>query len=91
MKTLWFRQVYVPQIIAGTKTHTARRPSSRLPRAGEIVALSVGPRPPFARARVTSVETREWDELSPAKRSELQALGIDSGPICWIEFVVLPA
>ncbi len=55
--TLWFRNDYVDPILAGTKTSTIRRQNGRLPRAGDVVAASVGPRPAFATLKIRSVET----------------------------------
>jgi hypothetical protein len=56
MKTLWFKSCYVADILAGKKRDTIRRASGRLPMLGETVAFSVGPRTPFARARIAAVE-----------------------------------
>jgi hypothetical protein len=56
MKTLWFKSCYAPDILAGRKIDTIRKMSNRLPRVGETVAFTVGPRPPFARATITNVE-----------------------------------
>ncbi len=66
--TLWFRNDYVDPILAATaplsppwyaatKTSTIRRQNGRLPRAGDVVAASVGPRPAFATLKIRSVET----------------------------------
>jgi hypothetical protein len=69
MKTLWFKQIYVVDILARQKTDTYRKPSTRLPRAGDRIALTVGPRPPFAVATVESVtpvepHSEKADELA---------------------------
>lgn len=55
MKTLWFKAEYVADILRGAKTDTIRKASRRLPDVGERVAFSVGPRDPFAFARVVSI------------------------------------
>lgn len=79
MKTLWFRAVFVDDIVAGRKTDTYREASSRLPVEGERVALSVGPRRPFAIVIVESVERVRWRSMPAAKRSALLALGLRAG------------
>lgn len=52
---LWFKHIYVADILSGIKTDTIRRASPRLPKAGDQVMFSVGPRPPFARALIVSI------------------------------------
>ena len=56
MKTLWFKSEFVAPILSGDKCDTIRKPSNRLPGVGDEVAFSVGPRRPFARAIITTVE-----------------------------------
>jgi len=79
MKSLWFKARYVDDIRDGEKRSTMRKRSSRHPGVGEIVALSVGPRVPFAYARLTAVQQLAWVDLDEAKRSELVSLGYCPG------------
>jgi hypothetical protein len=57
MKSLWFKQCYVEDILAGRKTDTIRKSSSHVPKPGQIVAFSIGARKPFATAEILSVES----------------------------------
>lgn len=67
MKGLSFRACYVPAVLAGSKTTTIRRPSTRLPAAGELVRLVCRyDRPPFAVARVRDVRDVTRAELTEA-------------------------
>lgn len=52
MKSLWFKQIYVQPILSGEKNYTVRKEGNRNPSVGEIVSLTVGPRPAFARAKI---------------------------------------
>ncbi len=64
MKGLTFRAAYVPLILAGDKVTTIRRPSNRLPVAGERVRLVCRyDQPPFALATVEAVYDVTADEL----------------------------
>jgi hypothetical protein len=62
MPMLSFRQMYVAPIMRGEKRATIRRASNRLPRQGDDVVLTVGPRPPFAHATVRRVERFTLDD-----------------------------
>jgi uncharacterized protein YqfB (UPF0267 family) len=62
MKTLWFKQEFVPAILAGEKTDTFRVLGNRKFAVGELVALSNGPRPAFARAIITAIEPVAADD-----------------------------
>lgn len=64
IRALWFRSVYADAIIAGSKTATVRRDDAHVPAVDEVIALSVGPRPPFARARVVAVQRLRWDQCA---------------------------
>jgi hypothetical protein len=66
----WFKQRYVGTILSGEKTDTIRplSASRRLPAIGEQVALSVGPRSPFATVVVEAVESVDPADL-PADRA----------------------
>ena len=52
MKSLWFKQIYVEPILSGKKNYTVRKQAKRNPNKGDIVALTVGPRPAFAKAKI---------------------------------------
>ena len=52
MKSLWFKQIYVQPILSGEKNYTVRKEGKRNPAVGETVALTVGPRPAFAKAKI---------------------------------------
>lgn len=56
MKTLWFKRQFIEPILAGEKRDTIRVLRRRRFHVGELVALSNGPRAPFATARVAAVE-----------------------------------
>lgn len=73
MKSLWFKQIYVADILSGVKSDTYR---SKRPRfvVGESVAAQVGPRLPFAVLLIESIAEISVDRLSAAKRRELDAL-----------------
>lgn len=71
MRSLWFKQCFVADILAGRKTDTMRPLSARLPAAGDLVRLCVGPRPPFAEAKIKSVEIIELVSLSAERRGAL--------------------
>lgn len=72
MKTLWFKNEFVDPILTGKKTHTVRKEASRLPVVGERVALSVGPRAPFALAIIIAREPIDLERLSALKRREME-------------------
>lgn len=63
MRNLWFKQIYVPVILSGEKTDTIRSPKSRVWPINQVVGLSVGPRPPFARAIITGFEQVSAESL----------------------------
>jgi hypothetical protein len=71
MKTIWFKGCFVADILAGVKRDTLRTPSTRLPAHGDVVAFSVGPRAPFAQARITRVRTIEVSTIPLARRQQL--------------------
>lgn len=71
MKTLWFKAQFVPAILAGEKRDTIRPESTRLPTVGETIALSVGPRKPFARAVVTRRARVNQHMLSSGRRDQV--------------------
>jgi uncharacterized protein YqfB (UPF0267 family) len=56
LKSLWFKQAFVADILSGAKRDTIRVPSERLPKIGEMCRLQVGPRPAFAYARIIAIE-----------------------------------
>lgn len=68
MKGLTFRAKYVPLILSGAKTTTIRRPSNRLPVAGDRIRLVCRyDRPPFALADVTDVRDVAAADLTEAQ------------------------
>lgn len=75
MKTLWFKAEFVADILSGTKTDTIRKASRRLPGVGERVAFSVGPRDPFAFARVVSIGPMQ--DVDPERATALASIYAD--------------
>jgi hypothetical protein len=71
VKTLWFKQVFVADILRGVKTDTIRRESNRLPAIGDTIGLSVGARAPFAVARIVRRRRVRLDRLSDKRRAQL--------------------
>ena len=84
MKNLWFKARYVESIQREEKIDTIRRPSIRY-QLGEIVGASVGPRPPFARLRILSIESIRLSDLDPVRRREV----VDCFPSCENELIRL--
>ena len=74
MKTMWFKGKYVEPILSGSKVDTVRKNSNRLPKEGEQVKFTVGPKPAFAIAVVQSIENvnklPEW-----RRKQVVQCLG----------------
>ena len=70
---LWFKQIYVPAILAGDKTDTIRRPDCRPLRVGQAVVLCVGPRPPFAEAVITAFEQIPAASLPPDRLAAVRS------------------
>jgi len=69
-KSLWFKQVYVEDILAGVKSDTYRKPTE-VAHVGQPLVFSVGPRPPFARGIVTEVRDERPEELAPERLATL--------------------
>lgn len=89
MRGLWFKGKYVDSILSGKKTDTIRTSCSLSP--GEMIRLSVGPRPHFAVAKILSVEKLALAELPEARRRSVIECYPDaiSAPALWrIEFRV---
>lgn len=82
-----FRQEFVAPVLDGRKTSTIRGRKLAY-RVGNVVTLHVGPRPPFANARIIAVESIGWDELSPDQRERLHATYGDRRQLWRIEFIV---
>ncbi len=87
MRSLSFKIMYVDAIIDGSKTSTIRK-STPL-RAGDVVALTVGPRPAFATARVTSVESITLDDLEVEQLESVRALYPSSSVLVRVSFVLI--
>lgn len=71
MKTLWFKGEFVAPILSGEKRDTIRKASTRIPKCGDIVAFSVGPRPAFAKARILSVKKTNPSQLSTSRLAQV--------------------
>ncbi len=78
MKTLWFKSEFVVPILSGEKRDTIRVESTRLPRVGEVVAFSVGPRTPFARCVIDRIETVIPDDFTQDRSQQLAQCAIDA-------------
>lgn len=73
MRSLWFKQCYVADILNGTKSTTYRIKRPRFVE-GETISASVGPIRPFVILRVDALAELPVKELSSEKHSELSAL-----------------
>ena len=93
MKTLWFKAEFVAAIMAGSKRDTIRRSGTRLPRVGDTVAFSVGPRRPFATAKIIAVEDCARESLAPSRAAQVAGCYGDSigEPMTRVVFEVLQA
>ena len=90
MKSLWFKAHLASDILAGVKLDTIRRRSSRLPGVGELVRLTVGPRPAFAIARILSVSPVEIETLTDERRTQvLGCYRASDGPFVRLTFELL--
>lgn len=85
---LWFKQIYVPAILAGQKTDTIRGPGCRPLAVGQAVVLCVGPRPPFAEAIVTAFEQLPAESLASDRLEAAQAFYGESPTYTRIAFRV---
>jgi len=88
MKTLWFKQIYMTPILSGEKTDTIRRRSCKL-RAGNVVAFTVGPRPPFARAEILTREDIDLVDLAESRAAQVITLYDNREPLCRLTFRLL--
>ena len=77
MKTLWFKSEFVAPILSGEKCDTIRVESTRLPRVGDVVAFSVGPRTPFAQVIIDRIETVTPDDLPQDRSQQLARCAVD--------------
>ena len=73
MKSLWFKQIYVESIINGSKKDTIRNLSARLPKIGEIINFSVGPRKPFASAKIVKIEDVNLNQIVSSRKDQVTA------------------
>lgn len=90
MKTLWFKSEFVAPILSGEKRDTIRAQSTRLPRAGDVVAFSVGPRAPFAQCIIDRVETITPRNLTQRRSQQLERCAIDATkPLVCLTFSLL--
>jgi len=72
MKTLWFKQRYVESILCEEKTFTIRAKTNL--KENDIIALSVGPRPSFAHAKINRIEQVHSSDLSIDYQQNLRTL-----------------
>jgi len=72
-KTLWFKQIYVSDILSGKKDDTYRKPTEEY-QVGQTLLFSVGPRKPFAQAIVTAVTDDPATSIAPDRLSTLQKM-----------------
>ena len=88
MRGLWFKEKFVAAILSGEKTDTIRTSCSLS--LGEVVRLSVGPRPHFALAKILSVEKLVLAELPESRRHSVIECYPDGvpAPLWRIEFRV---
>lgn len=87
MKSIRFKGCFVAPILSNEKRDTIRRSSKRLPAVGETVALTVGPRPPFAYASITAVEPVQ--EIHEERKAQvIDCLGESAGPLVRVSFVL---
>lgn len=88
---MWFKQLYVWPILSGEKTDTIRLAAKRHPKVGVTVDFSVGPRPPFCRARIVAVEPVAIHDLDDDRASQVRATlghGALDAPLVRIAFEV---
>lgn len=86
MKSMWFKSEFVVPILSGEKTDTMRRKSGRLPKVGDVVNFSVGPRTPFASAHVESLEEVSISSLSEERKSQVVKCYGDVNELVRIKF-----
>lgn len=89
MQTMWFKSCYVQQILSGTKTDTIRKTSDYLPKKGDVVGFSVGPRLVFCKARIDNVINIKVSELPRERAAELKALYGEVDNLTQLQFSVL--
>lgn len=73
MKSLWFKQRYVADILSGDKSSTYRIKRPRFVE-GETISASVGPIRPFVILHVDSIDELTVEQLSADKHAELASL-----------------
>lgn len=73
MKSLWFKQCYIADILNGTKSNTYRIKRPRFVE-GETISASVGPIRPFVILRIDEITEITVNELSADKYAELSTL-----------------
>lgn len=72
MRRLWFKQIYVPEILSGKKVDTIRK--STYLSTGDLVEFSVGPRSAFCIAEVVNVEKVQLNTLEPERKAVIEKL-----------------
>ena len=75
MKSLWFKQIYVPDILSGQKSDTIRKMSAFSKfNSDEHIQLQVGPRKPFAIAFITQVAKLERKSIEKERLNTLDKI-----------------
>jgi hypothetical protein len=74
MKTLWFKSQFVDPILRGDKIDTIRPIDRRRFVVGERIGLTVGARPPFAVAIITSIEEVDAASIEIARLASVKVL-----------------
>lgn len=84
MRSIWFKACYVEAILSGAKRETVRRERwARSFNVGDVVSFTIGPRPPFAFARITAVGPVILASLPAQKRSALHELYGNQDQTLW--------
>lgn len=71
MRSLWFKQRYVSDILSGVKNDTYRTKKPHF-KVGEQIVAQVGAAAAFAVLTVTNIRELPTSELNESKRSELK-------------------
>ena len=90
MANLWFKQRYVDPILAGEKTATIRRKRPRFGE-GDLVSFHVGPKSPFAVARIASMEEVAFKSLDETAQEGVRSIYGERATVWRIGFEVVDA
>lgn len=86
---MWFKQRFVRDIVIGAKVDTIRKESRRLPRVGDTINVSVGPRSPFASLRIVCITPVATENIAPDRQASLKSMVDTSQPMVQIAFEVV--